>query len=249
MKIIDFSAEHIPSANDLALFGYAAEACSVPSLPAAISLPDMMPFVQNGLGVSAFEGDEMVGFLCVYGPFTNAFCSTDAVGVFSPMGLNGTISNRRASIYAEMYHVAAEKWVKAGATSHSICLYTHDREVTDLFFRYGFGMRCVDAIREMDPIQALPCKEYEFCNISVEEISKVLPLEHLLDEHMASSPTFIRRPHVSVTEYEENARCTTVCHSARIKGGSLPSSVQSTAEKTGYDDTGYIHITGLSYCQ
>jgi len=85
-----------------------------------------MPYTKNGLGVAAFEGDSMVGFLCAVGPFPNAFRSTDALMVFSPMGANGSVCENRANIYARMYQAAGEKWARAGAASHGICLYAHD---------------------------------------------------------------------------------------------------------------------------
>ncbi len=62
------------------------------------------------------------------------------------MGANAAISENRPKIYAAMYQAAGEKWVKAGAVSHAICLYAHDEELQQQFFRYGFGLRCIAII-------------------------------------------------------------------------------------------------------
>lgn len=136
----------------------------------------------------------MLGFLCSVPPFKNAFGSTDATGVFSPMGANGAVGEHRAQIYARMYQAAAPKWVRAGATSHTVALYGHDNEAQEQFFRYGFGMRCVDAIRDMGEIDAACCEDYAFTELTSDDFLQILPLDHLLDAHMAASPTFILRP-------------------------------------------------------
>jgi len=81
-----------------------------------------------------------------------------------------------------------------GVASHGICLYAHDKESQEQFFRYGFGLRCIDAIRGMDEIVAPPCKGYEFSELIPDELPQILPLDHMLDAHMAACPAFILRP-------------------------------------------------------
>ena len=194
MQIVDFNATHIEQASQIAEQNYEEEREFVRALPRINTLPDLTRFAENGLGVAAFDGDVMLGFLCSVPPFKNAFGSTSATGVFSPMGANGAIGGDRAKVYARMYQQAGEKWAHAGATSHAVSLYAHDKEVQGQFFRYGFGMRCVDAIREMDEIDSALCEGYEFTELTSAELLQVLPLDHMLDAHMATSPTFILRP-------------------------------------------------------
>jgi hypothetical protein len=194
MQIVDFTIAHIEQAAQIAKQNYEEERGLLPALPPIDTVPDSLPFVENGLGVAAFEGDMLVGFLCAAGQFKNAFRSTDATGVFSPMAVNGTIGANRANIYARMYQAVGEKWARAGAASHGICLYAHDTETQQQFFRYGFGLRCVDAIRVMDEIDALPCAGCEFTELAPDELPLILSLDHMLDAHMASCPTFILRP-------------------------------------------------------
>ena len=194
MQIIDFTAAHIEQATQIAKQNYEEERGFVPALPPIDAVPDLMPYTKNGLGVAAFEGDSIVGFLCAVGPFPNAFRSTDAIMVFSPMGANGAACKNRANIYARMYQTAGEKWARVGAAIHGISLYTHDTEAQGQFFRYGFGLRCVDAIRGMDEIDASPCVDYDFTELIPDEFSHILPLDHMLDAHMAACPTFILRP-------------------------------------------------------
>ncbi len=193
VKIVDFTAAHIAPAEQIARQNYEEERCFVHMLPPVKDFPQLRTFAENSLGVAAFEGGDMVGFLCTVSPYGSAFRSTDAIGVFSPMHANGTIAENRAQIYAQMYQTAGEKWMKAGASSHAVCLYAHDRVGQEQFFRYGFGMRCIDSIRGMDEIETQPCHDFEFVELAPEEYGSVLPLEHMLDAHMAASPTFILR--------------------------------------------------------
>ena len=162
-------------------------------MPPEYEIPNLSPFVENGLGVAAFDGNDMVGFLCGIGPFQNAFRSTDAIGVFSPMGGNGVAGENRARIYARMYQAAGEKWAYAGAASHAICVYAHDKEAQEQFFRYGFGMRCIDAVRGMAPISCAPCEGYEFTELEKDEYQKVFPLELMLNKYQCTSPYFLSR--------------------------------------------------------
>jgi hypothetical protein len=106
MRVVDFTAAHVEQAAQIALQNYEEEQKYVPELPAVDTIPDLTPFAENGLGVAAFEGESMLGFLCSVPPFKNAFRSIDAVGVFSPMGANGAISENRAHIYARLYQAA-----------------------------------------------------------------------------------------------------------------------------------------------
>lgn len=201
MRIVDFDAVHVEQAMTIALQNYETERKFLPTLPEMESMPDLTPYAQNNLGVAAFEGDDMVGFLCSVSPFENAFGSTGATGVFSPMGASGAIGGDRAKTYAQLYQTAGEKWVKAGASSHAICLYAHDREANEQFYRYGFGMRCVDAIRDMSEVVARSCDGYEFAEVASHKLAEVRPLDNLLHRHMLESPCFMVKPDIIEEEF------------------------------------------------
>ena len=96
------------------------------------------------------------------------------------MGTHAAVRQNRADIYAAMYRFAARKWVRAGAVSHGICLYAHDETAQQQFFRYGFGMRCSDAVRTMEPITCIRNENYEIEELTPETISLAYPLELML---------------------------------------------------------------------
>ena len=90
-----------------------------------------------------------------------------------------------------MYQAAAEKWVEAGATSHAVALYAHDRQALDSFFWNGFGLRCVDAIRPLEDIPNIGDEKYSFRELLRSEISDITPLKNKLISHLSKSPCFL----------------------------------------------------------
>lgn len=111
MEIIRFTAEHITRAKQLARENYYEECAKVHILPQIEEIPDLKEFANNGLGGVAFEGSQMIGFLCYCCPWENAFDSL-AIGTFSPIHAHGTIKDYKEKIYMKMYEKAAKVWVK-----------------------------------------------------------------------------------------------------------------------------------------
>ena len=190
INILDFSARHIPEAEKLALMNYNEERAVITELPQIDKLPDLTPFSENGLGVAAFDGDKMLGFLCCHTPWNNAF-KTPARGTFSPIHAHGVIKENRGKIYKALYQSAAEKWVKRKVASHAIALYAHDSEAIDAMFSYGFGLRSIDAIMPMENIDSKPNEAIFFCELHKSEVFKIRELRRLLSEHTGNSPCFM----------------------------------------------------------
>lgn len=249
MHIVDFEKKHIEEATAIALENYNEEKQVVNELPQVNKIPDLDAFTGNGLGVAAFEGDRMVGFLCGCTPFDNAFRATDVRGVFSPMGAHGAIQENRAKIYAAMYQAVSTKWVDAGAVSHAICLYAHDEALQYHFFQYGFGLRCLDAIRPLEIIPCEKCEGYEFEELQQEEFKFVYPLHLALYEHYRESPFFMNR----TPEAEEVFKMSSAEDEGRFfvarRKGEICAFVKIAATGETFVATGntYRHIRG-AYC-
>ena len=212
MDILDFEKKHVKEAMEIALANYDDERQYVKGLPQACDIPDLYGLAENGLGVAAFENEKMIGFLCCCEPFDNAFRATDVRGIFSPMGANAAVSKNRSKIYAAMYQAAGAKWIKTGAVSHAICLYAHDEELQRQFFRYGFGLRCLDAVRPMELIDCGSCSGYDYTELSKTECHLVYPLYLGLYRHYCESPFFMYRKPETQEEFmassmQEGARC------------------------------------------
>jgi ribosomal protein S18 acetylase RimI-like enzyme len=249
MKIIDFDKSHIEMAVKIAKQNYDDERKRVPVLPPVDKTLDLLPFAENGYGVAAIDGDVLLGFLCCYEPFDNAFSIKGLRGVFSPMGANGTLKKNNAAIYARLYEVAGKKWAQSGATSHAINLYVHDTEAQAQFFRYAFGIRTVDAIRGVDEINMPANEGYSFHEIELEDALNVLTLRNMLNRSYLESPFFMYRKEVSETDfisYFKNSKPS--CFTVQYRGQNV---AFITAEHDGEtfirDVPGYYHITGM-YC-
>lgn len=202
MIVTDFTHNNIQEALMLARFNYEEERRHVPELPDIGSFPDLTEFADNNLGVAAFNDGRMLGFLCFYEPLDNAFTTT-ARGTFSPIHAHGVVYENRKIIYKRLYQAASEKLVREGVTSHSVALYAHDTQAISSFFNYGFGLRCIDAIRPMKEIDCLSSYQgYLFCELDPDERNRLLPLKNLLREHLGKSPTFMYCPPETETELE-----------------------------------------------
>jgi len=249
MQIIDFAAAYVERAVKIALQNYEEERRHVPDLPPVDAAPDFIPFINNNLGVAAFEGESMLGFLCSVDPYKNAFNSTDAIGIFSPMGANGAIGENRGKVYAHMYQAAGEKWIRAGAASHAVCLYAHDKEAQAQFYRYGFGMRCVDAIRGMNEIAAAPCEDYTFYELAPEDVLRVLQLENLLDECYLGSPFFMFREPSGKDSFLKSYEYYHSIYFVAEYGGQIVAFIRAELDGETFikNTPGYLHVKG-AFC-
>lgn len=247
MTIRDFRREFAEEAAELARACYDGERLFSKAMPDIDRVPLMDELWENGLGAAAFDGGKMVGFLCAVGPFENAFRSTYVKGVFSPMGANAAISEGRAKIYAALYEAAGAKWVKTGAVSHGICLYGHDEAAQRQFFNYGFGMRCMDGIREMEEIECAACEGYEFREIFDPEI--VYPLDVQLNEHCCTSPFFMNRKQDTREEFLRDAFEDEARYFGAFIGEDICAYMKISATGETFIAAGrdYRHITG-AYC-
>lgn len=190
MDIVRFEKKHIKESCRIALANYEEERRFVPSLPPAAAIPDLSGFAENGLGVAAFDRDKMLGYLCCFAPRDNAFDSC-AKGTFSPIHANGTVKENRGGIYQRMYQEAAKLWVEKEIAYHSIALYAHDTDAIGAFFSYGFGLRCIDAVRPMEPIHAGDNSGILMKEVTKEDAARIRPLQKALFQHLGQSPCFM----------------------------------------------------------
>ncbi len=200
LRILNFELNHVKEAREIAIANYNEERECVQILPCIDIFPDLEQFASNELGVAAFDGSRMVGFLCSYKPWDNAFGSM-AKGIFSPIHAHGAIKENRGMIYKQMYQAAAEKWVKNKIAYHAVALYAHDYESINAFFTYGFGLRCIEAIRPMELLEHPVCGDITFGELAKTEVIQVREMRRMLSEHMSSSPCFM---YTSLKDFEQS---------------------------------------------
>jgi len=215
MQMIDFTEAHAGQAMRLAQAAYDAERALVLALP-DMQVPDLRHFARNNLGIAAFEGEEMVGFLCALGPQKRVFGTTNVKGVWSPAHANAAIGER-ARVYHRMYQAAAEKWVNAGALAHNVTLYAHDDIAKQAWFTYGFGMRFMEAIKLIEPGKA----EGDFFELPRERAGELHGLWNALAGHLGNSPCFLKyrrknRAQVMKTFAQQDVRIFAARHEGKI---------------------------------
>lgn len=249
MKVIEFKKEHIKAVESLVQLAYGEERESVEALPVYNNELDISSFADNSFSVVAVEEERVVGFLCSVPPFDHAFGSTNVKGVFSPMGANAAIKENGEKIYAAMYQTVAEKWVKAGALSHAICICAHDEKLQREFYRLGFGLRCMDAIRKMDTIQCVDICEHEFGELPISEYEKIYPLYTKLNQHYQKSPFFMNRKKKTKEEFITFAKENHSRYFVAYKQGVIVAyfEVAKIGETYICNSEKYIHICG-AYC-
>lgn len=249
LNIVPFEKKHWPEAAALALGDYERQRRLTPCLPGLGEVPAVPELWENGMGVAAFEGGRMAGFLCAHGPFDNAFRATDVKGAFSPMGGHAALPEGRGRIYGALYQAAAEKWVRAGAVSHGVGLYSWDTEAQRQFFTWGFGQRCADAIRPMAETACAPCPGYAFMELEPEALAQIYPLELALHDHYRQSPFFMNRTPDSLDRFLETARDDEARYFAALWQGQVCAyvKVSATGETFAACGRGYRHVNG-AYC-
>ena len=206
MEILSFCENHIGRAKEIALMNYSEERAAVSALPEICMLPDLdlAHFVDNGLGAAMFDGGEMLGFLCCYAPWDNAFDST-AKGTFSPIHAHGAVFEDRVMIYKKLYQAVAEKWVRQKITYHAIALYAHDSQALDTFFTYGFGLRCIDAVRPLVTFEHEPCDGIVFSELAKTESPVLREMRKLQAAHLGESPCFMRSSTEDLKSWSDRA--------------------------------------------
>lgn len=199
MNIVDFELRHVAEAVCLAekQLNEERKYVSLPDVP----VPDLAWMAESPLCVAAEEDGRLIGFMGAWGPFEGMFGTSGMpeakqfTGVFSPVHLHAVAVEAPARTWQRMYQAAAEKWAKAGAVYHALAFYGHDERARREMFRYGFGLRCADAIRLAEPLN-VPCVPgVTVCELPKGSAEAVRGLRIGLDEHLTGSPTFMLRNH------------------------------------------------------
>ncbi|MDF2588941.1 MAG: putative glycosyl hydrolase [Anaerocolumna sp.] len=248
MQIVDFKHDHMEEAMKIARMNYEEERQQVKTLPNIDILPDLYHFTDNNLGVAAFEGNKMVGFMGCYSPIDNAWGTTYVKGTFSPIHAHGAIDEKRDKIYSLLYQAAANKWVKEGIVSHAIGLYAHDTKTLNNFFYNGFGLRCIDAIRPLDDIPLMEGTKCEYTELKKDEFNKLHIHQNALISHLGSSPIFMTYPPKSEEEFLGGITESTRFFAAKVNGESIAYiKIDLEGENFACEDTSMMNICG-AYC-
>jgi len=112
----------------------------------------------------------------------------------------------------DTYAAAAQSWVDAGRTAHYVVVPAHDTRMVDAWFRLGFGLQHVHAVRATpDPADLAPLPPSTILRPAQHsDIRALAELDLLLPAHQALAPCFsagdVPTLEESVAEWEDDLR-------------------------------------------
>lgn len=117
------------------------------------------------------------------------------------------------------------------------------------FYRYGFGLRCLDAIRPMELIDCKPCADYVYAELTKVECHLVYPLHLALNCHYRESPFFMNRKPETLEEFMVSSMQEEVRYFVAKQNEKICAFLKISASGEAFAATGsnYRHITG-AYC-
>lgn len=150
MQIQRFREEHVQECFKMLEAQYCEEQKNVPALPPFDDYRKelgnrLLKIAQQNLGWVLLDGKRVIAMMAGY-PVPEFFGSQD--GVFVPAYAHLYNSSAGIDVLTELYSFCAAHWVKNRITSHVVNVFVHDRNALECYIKLGFGMRCVDAIRE-----------------------------------------------------------------------------------------------------
>lgn len=195
MKIEALDEARIAEAAGVVTDCYREERKAVPILPFCHSYEGVFKrgieqLVRTGAGVAAIEAGRLVGFLSMMS--IDAFKGLQR-GAYSPIYGHAAVSEGKRDIYRRMYEALGETLVRNGCLTHALTVFAHDREAVDTWFWNGFGLRCVDAIRPVAPLESssVTSHDYDIRMITADEAGAILPLHQEHVKYYSRSPMFM----------------------------------------------------------
>ncbi len=195
---------HLEDVVEMVLKNYQVERNSVPFLPFENNFKNLIrsrlkKLISEDTGVVALVNGKIIGFIAGYK--INEFWG-DCRGIYCPDYGHGAMGDDRKKIYQRLYRYSAGKWVEDGFTHHALTIYAHDRETIDTFFWLGFGLRCVDAMREAAAIEKNNT-ELSINKVGKEGVAKIADLQEKFHNYLTESPVFIPGEKEDLEKYLE----------------------------------------------
>lgn len=194
IQIEQLNEKHIPAAVDLIISCYIEEQAALPFLPNAKEFIYPLQKLIRDLfdsrsGVAAICDGELIGFLS---GFQVSELFGKCKGIYSPLYGHGAKKEYRKLVYQELYKHAAEIWLKNDYMTHSLTFFAHDRETIDTWFWLGFGLRCIDSIRKVEPI-VLSSPHITIKKVSLSEVPVLADIHRQHHMYYKDSPLFMPR--------------------------------------------------------
>src|SRR5262245_30513335 len=151
--IVPFDRSFREPASALFAASYLQAVEAVPALPFRAAqdrtwIYSLLSEAAPDLGVAAFLGDQLIGFMLATQPFT--FKAKPAATIHPFM--HSAVSTDRSRIYQLLYGALAEQLIARGINLHLIAHFTNDAAVMQTMYRLGFGAVVEERIRDLEPV-------------------------------------------------------------------------------------------------
>lgn len=195
LHVVPLTHDHVSAAANLMARRYRRLRGTIPQLPArygdeAVLTPMLETMVGCAAGVAAMEGERLAGFIA--GVAIPEFKGRRAV--LSPEWANAAIpagdGGGSRAIYERMYTAVADAWAAAGCSCHLIGQFPDDAGALDGWFHQGFGLLCIDAVRDLRPPDASPA-EVEVRAAGPADAPALAALARGLADHLRAAPVFL----------------------------------------------------------
>lgn len=198
LEIEPFRPVFYEQAESLARLNYEEERTRLHTLPEIGNFPSLERIAGVSPGFAAVENGNLVGFICGIEP--GGVHSGQGRRIFVPIHAHGAVKENRNRIYSRLYEAAAKAWVDRGIISHAIALYAHDPGTVETFFWNGFGLRCIDALCQVEPPEGSNLPDGDYFELPCEELVTILPLKNELSSHLNQSPMFLPFSHYTESD-------------------------------------------------
>ncbi len=193
MEQIKPDLKYVEEAVELIIDAYLEERKSVPFLPYDEHYREKLKqsiekLFTNGSGILLVEDDVLLGFLVGY-ENKELFGKSD--GIYCPIYGHSALSDNRINTYQKLYEIASEQWVENGRLSHAITVFTHDTDLVKTWYWLGFGLRCVDSLREVSTIES---SSTEVRKAALRDIPMICELHRQHNLYYRNSPIFMPNP-------------------------------------------------------
>ena len=187
--------KYVNAAADLVMSAYMEEKIEIPFLPYEKKhLYFLRKLIKNlfdnGTGIAAVRDEELIGFIA---GFEVKELFGKCKGIYSPLYGHGGKKEYRSVLYQELYTRAAEIWVRSACFTHALTFFAHDKESIDLWFKQGFGLRCVDSISESKRIPANNSSDIIIRKVDVVDIPTLANIHRQHNMYYENSPVFMPR--------------------------------------------------------
>jgi GNAT superfamily N-acetyltransferase len=156
MQVVGFERRHVQEAAALFVASLEALRAEVPALSGVLADRARVEAELSRMrGVAAIEDGRLVGYLTSWFPIAS-FRGTQRAGAYVPGWAHQVRHGAPAEVVALLYRAACDAWIEAGCSVHAITLLANDHASLDAWFRLGFGMGTIDAVRPMEPLGLRP---------------------------------------------------------------------------------------------